>query len=142
LTPTGGAGTWSSLDANWSDGTNPDVGWNNANNDDAIFTATDVNVTVSLGEAITVNDITFNSGGTRAYTIKDSTLTINGKIIGNDSATIQANIAGANGLTVTTNGTTLTLNKANSYTGDTTIEAGTLQARATGALTAATTVIL
>lgn len=136
--PTGGAGTWSSTHLNWSNGAT-DVGWT-VSEDNAIFAGT--GGTVTLGEAVTVNNLNINSTG---YIIAGGgfTLTINGTLTNSQTGTLTAKLGGSNGLTKAGSGT-LVLNNAsaNTYTGNTTIQAGTLQARATGALTASTTVVI
>lgn len=143
--PAGGAGIWSSGNANWSDGTT-DSAWVNANNDSAVFLGNlSGAATVTLGESITVNSIHFGSGGGGNYTVQGgggSTLTLtSGTVTAARSSTIQASILGSSGLTKA-GSATLTLFAANSYTGTTTVLAGILQARAAGALPAATTVVL
>jgi fibronectin-binding autotransporter adhesin len=69
----GGAGTWDTTLAHWS--TTPDgstyQAWNNANNDDAVFSTT--GGTVAITSAITVNSLTFTSGG---YTLSGATQTL------------------------------------------------------------------
>jgi autotransporter-associated beta strand protein len=132
---TGGAGSWNTSGLNW-DNAGSFVAWNNSNGDSAIFGGTAG--TVTLGEAITVNNLTFN---TASYTIAGGGfgLTVNGTITNSVVATITASIAGSNGLTKSGAGT-LTLQAANTYTGATTIQSGILQTRTTGALTAGTTV--
>ena len=150
-------GNWSASDLNWS-GITP---WNNAAPDDAIFGATGVG-TVTISEAITAGTITFNAAG---YTIDTSTfgLTLNTGITGAESAdmigttaltlgannswsvaatkTLTANleIGGAFGLNKTGGGA-LALSGANTYTGGTTVQAGSVifgsaTAPGTGALT-------
>lgn len=135
--PTGGAGTWSSTNLNWSNGVT-DVGWT-VGTDNAIFASTAG--TVALGENITVNNITLGtsyiiSGGTGA-----STLTVNGVVTNGGTATITSKLGGTNGFTKAGAGTLVLQNAAaNTYTGNTVIQAGILQARNSGALTSGTTV--
>lgn len=135
-TGSGGVGAWDTTSAFWSNSTGV-AAWNNSNGDNAIFAGT--GGTVTLGEAITVNNVSISSTG---YTIAGGgfTLTINGTITNTQTGTITARIGGGD-LTKAGNGT-LVLNNAsaNTYTGNTNIQAGTLQARATGALASTTTV--
>lgn len=137
--PTGGSGTWSTSNLNWSN-TVGDVGWTNANNDSASFTA-GAGGTITLGENITVNNITFGGSGAYNVTGGSNILTVNGTITVTRSNSITATLAGANGLTKA--GTaTLGLLSANTYAGDTVIQSGTLQPRIANALPAATRVIV
>lgn len=135
-TGSGGTGIWNTTSSFWSNSTG-DVAWNNANGDNAIFAGT--GATVTLGEAITVNNLNINSTG---YTIAGGgfTLTINGTITNTQTGTISAKITGVD-LTKAGSGTLVINNaSANTYTGNTNIQAGTLQARASGALASTTTV--
>lgn len=124
---TGGAGTWNTVAnlGNWSlDAGANNVAWvNNATPDSAIFG--DVGGTVTLGSEIRVNTLTFNATG---YTISGNTLTLAGStptVIANANATISSIVAGSDGLTKTGAGV-LTLSGANTYTGGTIINGGTL----------------
>lgn len=145
--PTGGGGTWSSSSSNWSNGTT-DSGWNNSADNTAYFLG---NLTayaaITLGESITVNSLTFGTGGTNGYTIIGSgsnTLTVSsGLITVGRSSTIQANIAGSNGLTKGgVSSVTLTLGSVNTYTGATQVQNGNLRLDAAGALPTGTTLVL
>ena len=145
-TPVAGPGTWSSGAANWSNGAT-DSGWANANGDTAQFLGSlSSAATVTLGEAITVNNLVFNNTGSQSYTISGSAANVlsvtTGQIsVSTRSATIQANIGGSNGL-IKSGNATLTLFLANSYTGATIIQSGILQARTTGALPTSTIVTI
>ncbi len=112
-------GLWNTTSNNWG------ALWNNATPDSAIFGATGVG-TVTLGEATTVGDITFNTAG---YTIAGGgfALTPSASIFtANVDATISAVLDGTG--TVTKAGTgTLVLSGANTWTGATAINAGTLE---------------
>ena len=120
---TGGTGTWTNALGNWNTGSG-DTTWSNATPDDASFGETAG--TVTLGGAVTVADMTFNTpgytiaGGGNILTLSDSTITANA------DATISSVVAGTTGL-IKTGAGTLTLSEANTYTGTTTINAGTLQ---------------
>lgn len=132
----GGAGTWNTSASSWSNSSS-NVAWNNANGDNAIFGTT--GGTVTLGENITVNNLTISSTG---YTIAGGgfTLTINGTVTNSQTGTITARVSGGD-FTKAGSGT-LVLNNAsaNTYTGNTYVQSGTLQARANGALVSTTVV--
>ena len=55
-----GAGTWSTNNANWWNGST-DIAWTNANGDSAIFGVGGTSGTVALGGSVTVSNITFNN---------------------------------------------------------------------------------
>ena len=126
VTPgSGGTGTWKTSTALWFNGITFQ-NWNNAALDDAVFGGTAG--TVTLGTAITAHDLIFDVTG---YTVTGNTLTLGGvtptiSVVTGGSATINSTLAGTAGLTETGGGT-LILTKNNSYTGGTTISAGTLQ---------------
>ena len=103
--------------------------WNNAALDNAVFDGTAG--TVSLGGAITAHNLTFNTTGYTVGGAGANTLTLAGAIptismASGISATITRVIGGVGGLTKAGAGT-LILTAANTYTGGTTISAGTLQ---------------
>jgi len=160
-----GSGTWADQSTGgaitnwWNGGTN--VFWNNGGEYIAMFGATNGAAgTVTLSGGVTASGITFNSAGSGNYTIAGggNTLTLNGPITANVSATIGApvtlgatsglspavNIAsgqtltisgavgGNNGLTFTGAGTTV-LAANNNYSGGTTNSSGTLQLGSGGA---------
>jgi fibronectin-binding autotransporter adhesin len=111
--------------ANWNPSATPGVGgrivW--VQNGDAVFQANGVS-TVTVSGTVQANSITFNGTG---YTIAGTTLTLTGSnITANVDGTISAPLAGTVGLTKAGSGT-LTLSGTNTYTGATTIGAGTLQ---------------
>jgi autotransporter-associated beta strand protein len=105
----GGTGTWNTSTSatplsNWWPGTGTvDQQWNNANNDTAIFSGTAG--TVTLGDAVAVGGLTFNTTG---YTITGSganTLTLGATsnsidLNGALGETISAQLAGSNGFTL------------------------------------------
>jgi len=100
---TGGAGTWDTTIQNWDAGGSPHVAWNNFNNDTAIFGG--AAGTVTLGAGITVGGVIIDT--TANYTFQTS------------------GIGGSGTLTKSGSGT-LTLSSANTYSGGTVINAGTV----------------
>ena len=121
----GGTGTWNTTTPLWFNGATFQT-WSNAALDNAVFGGTAG--TVTLGVAITAHNLTFNTSG---YTVTGNTLTLGGVsptigVVSGGSATVGSVIAGTVGLTQTGPGT-LILTGANTYTGGTTISAGTLQ---------------
>jgi autotransporter-associated beta strand protein len=127
--PDGGTGTWDvNTTANWWDGASSVV-WPApaGTDDDAIFGNTSGIVSLAAG-GVTANDLTFNSTG---YLLQNNILTLNGAApvlttLPGVNAAISSVIAGSSGLTKTGDGT-LVLTGVNTYTGGTTISAGTLQ---------------
>ncbi|WP_395753761.1 autotransporter-associated beta strand repeat-containing protein [Prosthecobacter sp.] len=118
-TITGGAGTWTNGLGNWNTGSG-DTTWNSATPDAATFGGTVG--TVTLGGAVTVGNMVFNSG----YTLADggNALTLlNSTITANSAATISAALSGSTGL-IKNGAATLTLSGTSSYTGPTVINAG------------------
>src|SRR5688572_2835040 len=109
--------TWdTTATTNWLDG----IAWNNATPDSATFGGT--GETVTLGTAITADDLTFSVTG---YTIAGggNTLTLTGTpviTVSTGTATIDSVINGSSGLTKLGAGE-LILNGANTYTGLTTV---------------------
>jgi fibronectin-binding autotransporter adhesin len=113
--------TWNTSIANWTGSV-----WSSG--DDAIFDSTGAGtVTIDTG-GVSANSLTFNNTG---YTIAGASLTLTGAadITANSNATISSVILGSAGLVKDGSGT-LTLAGANTYSGATTINAGTLQAGA------------
>lgn len=132
----GGSGTWDNgLTSNWWDGSN-DVAW--ASGGTADFTGTGSTVTIASG-GLTAGGLNFFSSGytiagadsTATLTLGGSTPTIN---LNGNTAAISTVIIGASGLTINGGaGGMLTLSNQNQYTGDTTINGGTLSL-ATGSI--------
>ncbi|MCX7414566.1 MAG: autotransporter-associated beta strand repeat-containing protein, partial [Planctomycetia bacterium] len=140
--PQDGGGTWSTSvsGTNWWNGT-ANVAWPNLTTSSAIFGAgSGAAGTVTVGDTVTTNGITFNSPGSGAYTLTGGTISLAGAtptITANSAASIGSILSGSAGLTKTGSGM-LTLSGANSYSGATTISQGTLKAGSAAALPAAT----
>lgn len=121
----GGAGTWDTTTPNWWDGVSADVAWLNSLTDTAIFSGTGGLVT--LGGPVQTGTVQFDSDG---YTLSGSTLALGGAatiyVAAGSQAGVLSDIAGTAGLTKTGAGT-LNLGLLNSYTGDTTINAGVIE---------------
>jgi fibronectin-binding autotransporter adhesin len=127
-----GSGSWNaSGGTNWFDGTTYGA-WGNTNADTAFFgVASGAAGTVTVG-AVTANGITFNAAGSGNYTLSSGTITLAGTtptitVNASGTSTISSVIAGSAGFTKTGTGT-LTLGTANTYTGTTTINQGTVRA--------------
>lgn len=130
-----GGGFWSTSIANWTiDSGSTNIPWTNGPNI-AVFTAGEsgTSASITLSEAITAGGLRFDVAG---YIIDDgaNALTLDlgdnttPSVIANASATINAVLAGNDGLTKLGDGTlTLGGSQANSYTGLTTVAAGTLR---------------
>lgn len=123
----GGAGTWDAGTANWTDQTDsaPGVIWVAGNT--AVFAGTAGTVTVSGVQEI--GGLTFDTSG---YTIAGGTLDINGTnatfdVGAGNSVTISSVIQDSGAGTVQKTGLgTIALSGTNTYTGLTTVSAGTL----------------
>ncbi|HTL29399.1 MAG TPA: autotransporter-associated beta strand repeat-containing protein [Tepidisphaeraceae bacterium] len=116
----GGTGSWDST-AKWYNPGGAEMAYTSGSN--AVFWGTAG--TVTLLAAQNVNSMAFKTSG---YTITGSTLTLGGPTITVDSgvtATISSIVAGSSGLVKNGPGT-LKLAKGNTYSGGTTINAGTL----------------
>ncbi len=128
----GGAGTWDTSAATIRWATGPSGGvyarWNNAAHDNsvAVFGGTAGAVTVAT---VTAGGFTFASNG---YSLSSGTVTLDGATptltvsSAGHTATIASELAGTSGLTKSGSGT-LILTGSNSYSGGTTVSAGTLQ---------------
>ena len=136
--PDGGSGPWNLTSPFWLDTVNGgDIAYPNTGTDIAQFITTNAG-TVTTAAAIQVNQMIF---GTTGYTIANgaggsltlsgTTPTINVNTAG-VTDTISAVMGGTAGLTKSGPGT-LILSAANTYTGTTTINGGTLQQTSTGA---------
>jgi len=128
---TDGSGTWDTASLNWTaDGGTTRVAWTNG--DDAIIGGGSVGSagTITIdGGGVSANSITCNlPNGGGSYTITGGTLTLTGNSVDTNAQDLKISsvIAGAAGLVKTGTGK-LTASGANTYTGGTTISAGTLQ---------------
>jgi len=138
----GGGGTWDSttpgLFKNGASGTTS-LHWVNSstgNEQTAVFGGTAGTVSVASG-GVTASGLTFSVSG---YTVQNNTITLFGSTptisvtTAGHTATISSAIAGTGGL-IKSGAGKLTLSGANTYTGATTVNSGTLEAAAAGALT-------
>ena len=122
---TGGTGTWDTTSLIWFNGATFQA-WNNATFDNGIFGGTVG--TVTLGSPISAHNLTFTANG---FTLAGSGLTFGGltpTITTNPgvTATISSTIGGSADLIKAGTGT-LALTGPNTYSGGTTISAGTLR---------------
>ncbi len=122
--PSDGSGTWDNTSTNWWDGDSVTTWPGTAMT--AIFGAgTGAAGQVTITGSNAVGSLTFNPPGSGSYTISGGSLTLSSPTItANANATISSVLLGT-GLTKSGNGT-LTLTGTNTYTGPTTINAGTL----------------
>lgn len=129
---TGGDGTWDATATNWTDENGKlHAGWDSTHY--AIFSGQSGKVTVSgaisaagmqfitSGYSIVGDGLTLDSGSTDAPIIR-----VGNGVMASTTATIGSVLSGANGMEKTDLGT-LILTADNTYTGQTTIQAGTLQ---------------
>jgi fibronectin-binding autotransporter adhesin len=134
VTPTGGTGAWDTSSSQWSNGAT-DGAWpnGNPNADQATFGGTGGMVTLTSTATIYANRLTFTTG---SYSLTGGTLSLSGTAVidtGGYGATINSILAGTTGFTKL--GTaTLTLSNTNTYSGGTTVSAGTIAFSNIGAL--------
>ncbi|HYO08237.1 MAG TPA: autotransporter-associated beta strand repeat-containing protein [Tepidisphaeraceae bacterium] len=138
---TNGSGTWTDGGGNWNNGA--DATWSSANPDGASFgllggggngTAGTVTVTGAVSAAYIDFQIGVVGG---SYLLTGGTIDIGAGGIGaNAAGTIESTLSGTSGLTKI-GAQVLTLTGANTYSGDTVVNAGTLAINGNGALGAA-----
>ena len=126
---TGGSGTWNNTIQNWDAGGVPHTNWVSASNSTAVFAGTGGVVT---NQGVTVGGLMFMSAN---YVLTNSTVTfgVAGTILSFADATIASVLAGTVPITKTGAGA-LRLSGTNTYSGPTTVSAGTLTVAATGQL--------
>lgn len=122
----GGTGTWSATNANWTSSTGVSNGlWDTGKT--AIFGVTTATSTVTVSGTQNINGLTFNTTG---YTLSGGTLNTTAATTltadANVSATVSSVISGSNAITKAGDGTVV-LSGANTYSGATTVSAGTLE---------------
>lgn len=124
----GGNGTWDSSTTNWDSlaTAGSSIAWPapGGTDDDAVFGGSSGTVSIAAA-GVNANDLTFSTAG---YTLTGGGLTLNGTtptITTSANATLGVGIAGSAGL-LKAGSATLTLTQPNTYTGTTTLAAGTL----------------
>jgi fibronectin-binding autotransporter adhesin len=134
-----GSGNWDLSSSLWSTGS-ADTVWSNDGSATAVFGVGGTAGTVTLVAPIQSAGLTFNATPGTDYTLAASganTLTLTAPTItvaAGQAPTLSAPIAGASGLALSANGANLTLTGANTYTGTTAINSGTLTVGAGGSL--------
>jgi fibronectin-binding autotransporter adhesin len=122
----GGTGPWDTTTANWRTAGDDPYTWTSSGQERANFGGTAGTVTIATG-GVTAYGLNFTASG---YTVGGATLTLAGAggpiSVSTGTATISSVIAGSVGLTKTGAGT-LALGGANSYSGGTVIEGGTVR---------------
>jgi autotransporter-associated beta strand protein len=126
----GGSGTWTSAGTTWATNSGGAGAGQIQGGSTLIFADTAGTVTVSGGVSVS-NGMTFQTTG---YNVQDSTVTLAGAAIANNSVTtdtgvittISSELAGTAGITKSGNGT-LVLSGANTFSGNAAISAGTLE---------------
>lgn len=134
---TSAAGTWDTATSTaWNPGP---VTWNNANHDAAIFNGS-AGYTITLGTPITVDGMEVNIT-TGNFLLQSSVLILSGATTSNVKvtavnalATISSAITGNSGLTKTGSGGLQLSSASNNYTGDTTMNGGSLRIGVSDAL--------
>ncbi|MBN1577895.1 MAG: DUF2341 domain-containing protein, partial [Chitinispirillaceae bacterium] len=138
-----GDGTWSTSDAYWSLTGTPLVVWPGVTGNSATFAGSDGTYAITVSNTQNVDSIAFNNSG---YTISGGTAIYFGtkkgiSVASGKSATITTPITGSGGITKTGAGT-LIFNGGNTYTGTTTISAGTLRLTSNGGIENTSPIVL
>ena len=126
-----GNGNWNPTGGNnWYDGVSTYEAWGNTTADTAVFgVGNGAAGPITVG-AVIANGVTFNIPGSGNYALSGGTITLGGEtpaFTANVDATIASAIVGV-GIGYTKSGSgILTLNSANTYSGDVTVDAGTLR---------------
>jgi autotransporter-associated beta strand protein len=126
----GGSGTWTAAGTTWATNTGGAGAGQTQSSSTLNFADTAGTVTVSGGVTVS-NGMTFQTTG---YSVQDSTVNLAGTAIGNNTittgtgvtTTMSSVLAGTTGMTKAGNGT-LVLSGANTFSGNATISAGTLE---------------
>jgi len=131
----GGAGTWSAAGTNWSSTGAAPFGSTWASDAKAVFGTSGGDVAIDAGGIAAANGIDFEVDG---YSLSGGVLTLGGSssaisVATAASATINAPIAGSNGLTKTSAGT-LVLGGENTFSGNVSVSGGTLRIASDAAL--------
>ena len=123
-----GNGTWDTTNTNWWNGA-ANTNWNNTTPDSAIIGLGAAN-TISLGTGISIGGLTLAN----SYLIRSNTLTLVGTPVISvaNTPTISSVLAGSG--FIKTNSGALSLNGANTYTGQTTLAGGIIVANNNTAL--------
>ncbi|MBA4019772.1 MAG: hypothetical protein C0483_21615 [Pirellula sp.] len=137
----GGSGIWNLTDAHWWDGTTLQL-WPNALTDTALFTrpttldGLPVSSIVTLSSGVKAQSLAFLRSG---YTLTGGDLTLGGLAPGVDvsigeTVTLESLLQGSAGFNVSGGGTVRLVNAANTYSGQTIVNNGTLAISQSGAL--------
>jgi autotransporter-associated beta strand protein/adhesin HecA-like repeat protein len=123
-----GSGTWNSTNNTWTFNKGiTDLTWRSGAT--AIFggnTGTGAAGTVTVSGTETVQSLVFNPSASGNFTLTGGTITnTSGMITANDTASINSTLAGTSGLTLT-GPSIITIDAATTYTGNTTVNSGTL----------------
>ena len=125
-----GGGNWTASGGqNWFDGTSAYGAWGNTVNDVAVFGVNNgVACSIAVG-TVNANGITFNAAGSGSYTLSGGAITLGGTVptlTANTSATVSSVLTGGASLTKA-GADKLTLSGRSNYSGNTTVNGGTLK---------------